>query len=157
MFGAASEEDIVTYTLTPYLCTRNASKAIDFYKSAFGAIETMRLAGPDGTVGHAELKIGDTLLMIADEYPDHGFFSPQHLNGTSVLLHLTVPNVDEVFSQAVSAGARIDRPVIEEFYGMRTGSITDPFGHRWMIGTVTEELSNDEITRRAAAKFGADR
>jgi PhnB protein len=144
----------VTHSLTPYLATRNASQAIDFYKAAFGAVETMRLAMPDGRIGHAELKIGDAPFMLADEFPDLGFFSPQHLNGSAVTLQLTVPAVDSVFNQAVAAGAKVERPLKDEFYGMRMGTLTDPFGHRWMIGTVIEELTNDEVARRAAAEFG---
>jgi PhnB protein len=145
---------IVTNILTPYLCARNASQAIDFYKTAFGAVETMRIDGPDGSVGHAEMKIGDAVFMLADEFPAMQFFSPQHLSGTPVTLHLTVLNVDQFFEQAVAAGAKVDRPIKDEFYGMRTGTLTDPFGHRWMIGTVTEELTNEEILRRAAAMYG---
>ena len=143
----------MTHSITPYISVRSASRAIDFYKKAFGATEMMRLDGPGGSVGHAELKIGDATFMLADEFPDIGFFSPQHLNGSPVVLHLTAPNVDELFDRAVAAGAKVDRPVADQFYGMRSGSLIDPFGHRWMIGTVTEEISNEEIIRRNAAKI----
>jgi PhnB protein len=143
----------VTHALTPYLSTRNASDAIAFYKAAFGAVETMRLPMPDGRIGHAEMTIGEAAFMLADEFPEMSFFSPQHLNGSPVTLHLTVPNVDELFHQAIAAGATAERPLKDEFYGMRTGTLRDPFGHRWMIGTVVEQLTNEEIERRAAAAF----
>jgi PhnB protein len=137
--------------VTPYLAVRDAAAALDFYKRAFGAEEKMRIAGPDGKIGHAEIKIGDAVVMLADEFPDIGFLSPHTLNGTTLSLHLLVPNVDEVVNRAVTAGAKLERPVQHQFYGERTGTILDPFGHRWSIGTVVEQLTNDEIERRAQA------
>jgi PhnB protein len=144
-------------SVTPYLCTHDASRAIEFYKAAFGAIETMRIGAPGGKVGHAEIKIGDALIMLADEYPELGVLSPQTLKGTSVTLHLVVPNVDQLIDSAVAAGATLQRPVKDEFYGMRTGTVIDPFGHRWMIGTVTEQLTNKEVEERAAALYGGEK
>jgi PhnB protein len=144
-------------SVTPYLCTHDGNRALEFYKAAFGAVETMRIAAPGGRIGHAEIKIGNALIMLADEYPEIGVVSPQSLKGTSVTLHLVVPSVDEVCSSAVAAGATLERPVKNEFYGMRTGTIIDPFGHRWMIATVTEQLSNEEVLKRAAALHGGDK
>lgn len=136
--------------LTPYLCARDAARAIDFYKEAFGAIEVMRLAEPSGKIGHAELKIGNALLMLADEYPDHGFRSPQSLGGSAVNLHIYVADADAVARRAVAAGAKVVRPVADQFYGDRSGQLEDPFGHRWTIATHKEDVSAAEIERRYA-------
>jgi PhnB protein len=142
-------------TITPYLCARNAAAAVDFYVKTFGAEEILRLDQPDGRLGHCELKIGDGVVMLADEFPELEFFSPEHLNGTSVSVHILVPDVDTTIEKAVAAGATLQRPVKDEFYGHRTGTIIDPFGHRWLIGTVIEDLSTEEIKKRASAQIGA--
>lgn len=133
---------------TPYLCCREAGKAIDFYKRAFGASEVMRLAEPSGRIGHAEVKIGDAIIMLSDEYPDFGATSPQALGGTAVTVHLYVPDVDALVRQAAAAGATVNRPPTDEFYGDRAATLTDPFGHRWMFATHTEDVSADEMNRR---------
>ena len=135
---------------TPYLSTNGAAAAIEFYKKAFGAIETMRLTGPDGKVGHAEITIGAARIMLADERPEIGFPSPQKLGGSPVIIHLYVEDVDAVFSQATAAGAKVLRPVADQFYGDRAGQFEDPFGHVWFLATHTEDVSPEEIERRAA-------
>ncbi|MGH9632372.1 MAG: VOC family protein [Bryobacteraceae bacterium] len=139
--------------ITPYLCTKNAAKALEFYKKAFGAVETMQIGDPSGKIGHAEITIGDAVLMLSDEFPEYNAISPQSLNGTSISLHLTVPDVDTTVDRCVAEGAKLERPVKDQFYGERSGTIVDPFGHRWMIGTPTEELSSQEIEQRAAAMY----
>jgi PhnB protein len=136
------------HAVTPYLIV--ADGAIGFYKTAFGATERMRLTTPDGKIGHAELIIGDSLVMLADEYPAHGARSPQAFGGSPVMLHLYVEDVDKVVAQAAAAGASIVRPVQDQFYGDRSGSVTDPFGHTWHIATHIEDVPPDEIDRRAA-------
>jgi PhnB protein len=141
-------------TITPYITVHDAAKALAFYKEAFGAEEVMRLAEPSGRIGHAEIKIGDALVMISDEYPDYDAISPVTLNGTSVGLHLMVPNVDAFVERAVKAGGTLKRAVADQFYGQRTGTILDPFGHKWMIATEIEALTNEEIERRAATVMG---
>lgn len=146
-----------TTSVTPYICTRDASRALEFYKTAFGATETMRIGAPGGKIGHAEIKIGDAVIMLADEHPELGFVGPQTLNGTSFTLHLVVPNVDEFIAAAVAAGATLQRPIADEFYGMRTGTVIDPFGHRWMVATVVEEVSTQEVVKRAAALYGGEK
>ena len=140
--------------VTPYLCVRNPAAALDYYKTAFGAEEVMRLADPSGGIAHAEILIGGATLMLSGEYPAMGVVSPQSLNGTAVTLDLLVPDVDAFVARAVEAGARLERPVANQFYGHRNGTILDPFGHRWIIGTQIEELSSEEIHKRAAAAFG---
>jgi len=134
--------------LTPYICCKGAAQAIDFYKQVLGALETMRLAEPSGRIGHAELRIGDDALMLADEYPDMGIRSPLAFEGTAVTLHLYVADVDAVVARAVAAGAKVLREVQDQFYGDRSGTIVDPFGHRWMIGTRKEVLSAEQVGQR---------
>ena len=138
--------------LTPYLCIKGAAEAIDFYKKAFGATEVMRMAQPDGRVGHAELQFGDSKVMLADEFPDMDFRSPQAWGGSPVHLHLYVEDVDTVFKRAVSAGAKEVKPVQDQFYGDRLGTVADPYGHVWHVSTHKEDLSPEEIGRRAAAQ-----
>lgn len=138
------------HSLTPYLAVDDGARAIAFYQEAFGATEVMRMPRPDGKVGHAELQIGDSRIMLADEYPDMGFRSPKTYGGSPVGLHLYVEDVDAVARQAVAAGAKELRPVKDQFYGDRTGSFEDPFGHVWHIATHKEDLSPDELKRRAA-------
>jgi PhnB protein len=138
-------------SLTPYLIVKDAPRAIDFYTRAFGAEETFRLDGPDGKVGHAEIRIGDSYLMLADEHPDFGALGPLSIGGSPVTLHLYVDDVDRVVAGAASAGAVVLRAVKQEFYGDRTGMIVDPFGHRWHLATTVEPVSEDEMKARYAA------
>ncbi len=142
------------HTATPYLIITNAAKAIEFYKEVFGATELSRLATPDGKVGHAELKIGDSRIMLADEWPEWDARSPQTIGGSPVVIMLYVEDVDAVVSGAVAAGAKLFKPVSDQFYGDRSGSITDPFGHKWTIATHKEDVSPEEMRKRAAALFG---
>jgi PhnB protein len=138
------------HTATPYLVIGGAAKAIDFYKNVFGATEVLRMAQPDGKIGHAELKIGDSTIMLADESPKMGFKSPKTLGGSPVSILLYVEDVDKVFNRAVSAGATSVRPVADQFYGDRSGILTDPFGHVWSVSTHIEDVPPDEMERRAS-------
>jgi PhnB protein len=142
------------HSITPYLIVRGGATAIEFYKKAFGATETYRLAQPDGRIGHAELRVGDSVLMLADEFPEMGVRSPATLGGTPLSLLLYVADVDAAAARAVAAGAKEKRPVKDQFYGDRSGTFEDPFGHLWTIATRKEDLSVEEIERRAAAAFG---
>jgi PhnB protein len=137
------------HSITPYLAVDGAADAIAFYKAAFGATEVMRMAAPGGKVGHAEVEIGGSRIMLADEHPDMGFRSPKAIGGSPVSLHLYVEDVDAVTRQAVAAGAKERRPVRDQFYGDRSGTLEDPFGHVWHIATHKEDLSPDELKRRA--------
>jgi PhnB protein len=139
------------HTATPYLIVHDAKAALAFYVQAFGAVELMRLEGPDGKVGHAEIRIGDSPIMLADEHPQMGFRSPRALGGTPVSLMLYVEDVDARFARALAAGAKALRPVQDQFYGDRSGTLEDPFGHVWTIGTHVEDVSPEEIQRRVAA------
>ena len=139
------------HTATPYLVVKNAASALEFYKKAFGAEELMRLASPDGKIGHAEIKIGDSPIMLADEFPEMGYRGPQALGGSPVSIMLYVEDVDARFNQAIAAGAKVKRPVKDEFYGDRAGNLEDPFGHVWTIATHKEDVSPEEIERRFAA------
>jgi len=134
--------------LTPYICCANAASAIEFYQRAFGAEEMMRLTEPSGRIGHAELKIAGAPLMLSDEYPDYGVRSPKAFGGTPMSLHLYVDNVDAVFAQAVAAGAKVLRGLEDQFYGDRSGTLLDPFGHRWTLATHKEEVAPEEMQRR---------
>jgi PhnB protein len=138
------------HTVTPYLIISGAAKAIEFYKKAFGAEELFRMGAPDGRIGHAEIKIGDSPIMLADEFPEMGHKGPNSLGGTTVSILLYVKDVDTLAAQAVAAGATVMRPVQDQFYGDRSGTFTDPFGHVWTIATHKEDLSPEEIGRRAA-------
>jgi PhnB protein len=137
------------HSITPYLAVDGAADAIAFYKAAFGATEVMRMAAPGGKVGHAEVEIGGSRIMLADEHPEMGFRSPKAIGGSPVSLHLYVEDVDAVTRQAVAAGAKERRPVRDQFYGDRSGTLEDPFGHVWHIATHKEDLSPDELKRRA--------
>jgi uncharacterized glyoxalase superfamily protein PhnB len=137
----------------PYLRVRSASEAIEFYARAFGAKERFRLTEPSGRIGHAEIKIGPTVVMLADEYPEHGIHGPQSLGGTTFSIHLHVGDVDEAFEQAVSAGATVVRPLKDQFYGERSGTVRDPFGHEWLLGGHLETVTPEEMQRRFAALF----
>lgn len=142
--------------VTSYLIVRHAARAIEFYKQAFGAAELMRFPGPDGKIGHAEIKIGDGVVMLADESLESGHKSPQTLGGTPVSLLFYVPDVDAQFVKAVAAGGVIKIPLKDQFYGDRSGTITDPFGHIWTIATHTEDVSADEVQRRLAAMTASE-
>ena len=139
------------HTITPYLIVTGAASAIEFYKHAFGAKEVMRIPHPDGRIGHAELQLGDSRIMLADEFPEMGARSPMSLGGTPVSILLYVEDVDAVATRALAAGAKMLRPVKDQFYGDRTGTLNDPFGHQWTIATHKEDVSADEIRKRAAA------
>ena len=138
------------HSVTPYLFIRGAATAIDFYKNVLGAKERMRMPGPDGKIMHAELQIGDSIIMLADENPQIGAKSPETLGGTSSSHHVYVENVDITTQKAVSAGAKLVRPVKDEFYGDRSGTIIDPFGHMWSIATHIEDVSQEEMKKRMA-------
>ena len=140
------------HSVTPYLMVRDAARAITFYRNAFGAEEVMRLDGPNGKVAHAEVKIGDSHVMLADEMPDEEFVGPQTLGGAGVSLMLYVDDADATFAQAIAAGATVRRPVADQFYGDRVGTLVDPFGHVWSIGTHREDVSVDEVRRRMASQ-----
>jgi PhnB protein len=139
------------HSVTPYLFIKGAASAIEFYKSVFGATEIMRMTGPDGKVGHSEIKIGDSTIMLADENPQAGARSPQTIGGTAVSMHVYVPNVDGVVQKAVDGGAKLARPVKDQFYGDRSGTLIDPFGHMWNVATHIEDVTPEEIEKRAAA------
>jgi PhnB protein len=138
------------HTLTPYVIVKGASAAIDFYRKAFGAEELVRMPMPGGLVGHAELQLGDSRLMMADEMPESGAKSPSTLRGTTAGLCLYVPDVDAIFKRAVDAGAKVVRPVQDQFYGDRSGTVEDPFGHQWTLATHIEDVSPEEMARRMA-------
>ena len=135
------------HSLTPHLVCKGAAKAIEFYKAAFGAVEGMRLPGPDGKLMHAALRIGDSALMLVDEFPEMGSVGPQALKGSPVTLHLFVPDVDATMAQAAKAGAKITMPAENMFWGDRYGQLEDPFGHRWSVATHTRDLGPEEIRR----------
>jgi PhnB protein len=139
---------------TPYLTVKNAAGALDFYKQAFGATELMRMGSPDGKIGHAEIKIGDAIVMLSDEFPEMGVLSPETIGGSPVAIHLYVEDVDAVATRAIAAGAKVVRPVENQFYGDRGGKFTDPYGHNWWLATHIEDVSPDEMKKRAAALFG---
>jgi PhnB protein len=141
------------HSVTPYLIVEGAARALDFYKKAFGAAENFRMPGPDGRIGHAEIRIGDSVVMLADQNPEMGAKGPQTYGGTPVSLMLYVENVDKVFAQALAAGATVERPVANQFYGDRTGGIVDPFGHKWYIATHVEDVPPAEMERRMKAQF----
>jgi PhnB protein len=136
-------------TATPYLIIKGAAAAIDFYKRAFGATEMMRMVDPTGRIGHAEIRIGDSVIMLADEHPNMGYRSPRSLGGSSVSILLYLESVDAVFKRAVEAGAKAQRPVADQFYGDRSGTLEDPFGHVWTVATHVEDVPPEEMRRRA--------
>lgn len=141
------------HAITPYLIVDGAVQAIDFYKAAFGAIELFRF--PDGDrIGHAELRIGDSVIMLADQYPEREAHAPGRLGGSPVSIMLYTEAVDQVVERALGLGAKVKRPVENQFYGDRSGTIEDPFGHQWHIATHVEDVSSEEMARRAAAQAG---
>ena len=135
---------------TPYLSVNDGAAAIDYYKKAFGATELMRMPSPNGKIGHAEIKIGKAIIMLSDEWPEGGHRSPKSLGGSTVGIMLYFEDVDRIAQQAVAAGGKMLRDVKNEFYGDRTGTLEDPFGHRWFIATHVEDVAPDEMERRAA-------
>jgi PhnB protein len=137
------------HTVTPYLSVKNAGEAIDWYKRALGASEIMRFEH-GGKIGHAEIEIGDSVVMLSDEWPEGGHLSPLSLGGTPVSLHIYVTDVDTAFKRAVDAGAKQERAVQDQFYGDRSGTLLDPFGHRWSLATHVEDVSEEEMKRRMA-------
>jgi len=137
--------------VTPYLIIRDAARALEFYKKAFGATELMRFPAPGGKIGHAEIKIGEGVVMLADESPEMGHKSPQTLGGSAITLMFYVPDVDAQFAKAVAAGGTVKQALKDQFYGDRSGTITDPFGHIWTIATHKEDVSPEEMQRRMAA------
>lgn len=142
------------HTVTPSLTVRGAADAIEFYKRAFGAQELERMASPDGKIAHAELKIGDSILFLSDEFPNMGMTkSPQSLGGCTGTLHMYVEDVDSTYQRAIDAGGKPTMPVADMFWGDRYGTLVDPFGHTWGIGTHTEDLSAQEIEQRAQAFY----
>jgi PhnB protein len=136
-----------------YLCVNDTAKAIDFYSRAFGARELFRLTEPSGRIGHAEIKIGPVTVMLADEFPEYGFRGPIALGGTPMSMHIHASDVDRLFAQAVSAGATVLRPLQNQFYGERSGTVCDPFGHCWLLGGHIEDVSPEEMQRRYTASF----
>lgn len=141
--------------VTPYLIVDGATDAIEFYGSVLGASERLRMDAPDGRIGHAELAIGDSMIMLADEAPAMGARGPRSIGGTPVTLHVYVEDVDGVFDRAVQAGAKSLRPVEDRFYGDRSGQFEDPFGHRWDVSTHVEDVPPEEMSRRAAEAMAA--
>lgn len=136
-------------SITPYLAIKDAGKAIDFYKQVFGATERMRFADPQsGQVHHAELQIGDSVIMLAEEHPQMDFFAPKNNSRPPVGIHLYVEHVDKVFEKAVNAGAKVIRPLADQFFGDRSGMVQDPYGHVWNISTHVEDVTPEEMTRR---------
>jgi len=138
------------HSITPYLIVKGAAAALEFYKKAFNAAELFRMADPSGTIGHAEIQIGDSRIMLADEFPEMGARSPDTVGGTPVGLCLYVEDVDTLYQQALAAGARELRPLQDQFYGDRSGTLLDPFGHQWTLATHVEDVPPEELERRAA-------
>ena len=141
------------HTATPTLVVRNAAQAIDFYKQVFGAEEIMRMPSPDGKISHAELKIGDSIIFLSDEFPNMGGKAPQTLGGFTGGIYLYVEDVDDVFQRAIDAGGKAATPVTDMFWGDRHGNFVDPFGHSWGVSTHTEDLSEQEMGKRAQAFY----
>ncbi len=139
--------------VTPYLTCKNAEKAIDFYTKAFGAKELFRIGSP-GMIGHAELKIGDSIIMLADEHPDMGILSPETIGGTPVGLMIYVEDVDTFAEKAIAEGLKVERPIEDQFYGDRSGHFVDPFGHKWTFSTHIKDVSPDEMNQKAKEMYG---
>jgi PhnB protein len=140
-------------TVTPYLAVKNGTRALEFYKKAFGATELSRLMMPDGRLGHAEIRVGDSIIMLSDEFPEYGGKAPDTLGGSPVSLHLYVPDVDAFFQKALAAGAQERKPVMDQFYGDRAGQLQDPFGHLWWVATHKEDVAPEEMQRRVGSMF----
>jgi PhnB protein len=150
---AAAAPAAAAAVATPYLCCKGGPAALDFYRKAFGAEERMRITGKDGSIGHADIAIEGALVMLSDEWPEGGVFSPQTLGGSPVTVHLYVRDVDAFTARAVEAGATLLRPVADQPYGDRSASLRDPFGHRWMVATKQEEVSKQEMERRFGGAY----
>ena len=142
------------HTVTPYLAIKNAVEALSFYQQAFGASEIYKLIMPDGRLGHAEIQLGDSVIMLSDEFPEFGGKSPQTLGGSPVCIHLYVEDVDAFFKKALAAGAKERKAVMDQFYGDRSGQLEDPFGHLWWVATHKEDVAPEEMQKRVAAMFG---
>lgn len=139
------------HSLTPYLIIKGAAEAMEYYKKAFGAVELFRMGAPEGKIGHAEMKIGDSPFMLADEHPELGFVGPQTLGGAPVSLLIYVEDVDTIYQQAIAAGGKEMKALQNQFYGDRSGTLTDPYGHVWTVATHVEDVSPDEMEKRAQA------
>jgi PhnB protein len=137
------------HSVTPYLIVRGGAAAIEYYKQAFGAVELFRIPGPGETIGHAEIRIGDSMIMLADEHPSMGYNGPQTIGGTPVSLMIYIEDVDTVFNRAIELGGTVKQAIEDKFYGDRSGTLTDPFGHIWHISTHTEDVAPEEMERRA--------
>lgn len=142
------------HSVTPYLRLKRAAKALEFYQKAFGATELMRLDMPDGRLGHAEIKLGDSVVMLADEFPENGIVGPETLGNVTSSQMMYVPDVDAFVAKAVAAGATLKMEVADQFWGDRMGKLKDPFGHEWMIATHTEDVSPDEMAKRMEKLYG---
>jgi PhnB protein len=143
------------HSVTPYLIINGAAEAIEFYRKAFGATELFRMPAPEGKIGHAEIKIGDSPIMLADEFPEMGYKSPRSLGGSPVSILIYVEDADRVFNQAIAAGGKEQRPVKDQFYGDRSGTLEDPFGHVWHVATHQEDVSPEEMEKRMKAHTAA--
>jgi PhnB protein len=143
------------HTVAPYLAVQNGVEALEFYQQAFGATEVYRLIMPDGRLGHAEIRLGDSLIMLADEFPEYGVKAPPTLGGSPVSIHLYVADVDVFVAQAVAAGAKEVKPVMDQFYGDRSGQLEDPFGHLWWVATHIEDVSPEDMQKHVDAQFSA--
>ena len=144
-------------TVAPYMAVKNGAAALEFYKNAFGATEQYRLMLPDGRLGHGEVRLGDSIIMLSDEFPEYGGKSPQTLGGSPVSIHLYVEDVDAFFNKAVAAGAKARKPVMDQFYGDRSGQLEDPFGHLWWVATHKEDVAPEELQKRAQAMFAGNK
>jgi uncharacterized glyoxalase superfamily protein PhnB len=149
------ESELTIHEVYAYLRLNDTAAAIDFYARAFGAKELFRLVEPSGRVGHAEVKIGAATLMLSDEYPEYDIRGPRSIGGTSVSIHIHVSDVDRLFEQAVAAGATVVRPLQNQFYGERSGTVRDPFGHEWLLGGHIEDVTPEEMQRRYTALFNS--
>ncbi|AKU89814.1 VOC family protein [Vulgatibacter incomptus] len=143
------------HEMYPYLRVRNAAKAIEFYRDVFGATEKLRLVEPSGRIGHCELLVAGATLMVSEEFPEYGILGPESLGGTSLSIHLHVDDADELLRRACDAGAELVRPPADHFYGERSGTVRDPFGHEWLIGHAIEEVSPEEMQKRYTEMFQA--
>ena len=149
----STASELTIHEVYAYLRLSDTAAAIDFYARAFGAKELFRLVEPGGRVGHAEVKIGPTTIMLSDEYPEMGICGPRSVGGTTVSIHIHVNDVDRLFEQAVAAGATVVRPLQNHFYGERSGTVRDPFGHEWLLGGHLEDVTPEEMQRRYTALF----
>lgn len=153
---ASKADELVIHDVYAYLRLHDTAAAVDFYTRAFGAKELFRLVEPSGRVGHAEVKIGAVTIMLSDEYPEYNIRGPRSIGGTSVSIHIHASDVDRLFEQAVAAGATVVRPLTNQFYGERSGTVRDPFGHEWLLGGHIEDVTPEEMQRRYTAMFSED-